>query len=128
MKSLVVAFLFFCPYFFHSMDINEDISLALNTGNSKILSKYFSETIDLKILDKEDVYSKQQAELILKDFFTKNVVKKYTVVHKSIAKNDTQYTIGSIETAKGKYRVYFLLKKSKEKMLIQQFRIEQENE
>lgn len=128
MKSLAVAFLFFCPYFFHSIDINEDISSALKTGNSKDLSKYFSETIDLKILDKEDIYSKQQAELILKDFFAKNIVKKYTLVHKSVSKNDTQYTIGSLETAKGKYRIYFLLKKSKEKMFIQQFRIEQENE
>lgn len=128
MKSFIIAFLIFCPYFSYNIDINEDIAIAIKAGNSKDISKYFSETIDLKILDKEDVYSKQQAELILKDFFAKNMVKKYTVVHKSVAKNDTQYTIGSLETAKGKYRIYFLLKKSKEKMFIQQFRIEQENE
>ena len=64
------------------MDISDDVSAAVKTGNSGNVAKFFSTNVDLKILDKEDVYSKAQAELILRDFFAKNQVKAFTVIHK----------------------------------------------
>ncbi len=78
------------------------------------------------MIDQEDVYSKQQAEMILKNFFVKHPVKSYTVVRKSEPKNGTQYIIGSLETTNGKFRTYFLIKTTGGQTLIQQFRIENE--
>ena len=109
-------------------DIIDGISTAIRSGNPKNISKYFIENIDLKVIAQEDVYSKQQAEMILKDFFTKHAVKSYTVAHKSEPKGGSQYVIGTLETENGKFRIYFLIKTTGSETLIQQFRIETENE
>ncbi len=107
-------------------DVIDDIASAIRSGNPKSISKYFIERIDMKMIDKEDVFSKQQAEMILKDFFDKHVIKSYTVAHKSEAKNGSQYVIGTLDTSNGKFRTYFLIKTTGDKTLVQQFRIENE--
>jgi hypothetical protein len=116
--------------FAFAQDNTNAIAAAIKSGNAKEISKYFSDDVDMKILDKEEVYSKAQAELILKDFFAKHPVKSFTLAHKSApnAKNSSQYVIGTLETANGKYRTYFLLKTTGAQQQIQQFRIEADNE
>jgi hypothetical protein len=111
-----------------AVDIIDGISTAIRSGNPKNISKYFIENIDLKVIAKEDVYSKEQAEMILKDFFSKHPVKSFTVAHKSEPKAGSQYVIGTLETGNGKFRIYFLIKTTGSNTLIQQFRIETENE
>ena len=106
----------------------EDVATAIRSGNPKNISKYFIEHIDLKVIEQEDVYSKQQAEMILKDFFAKHPVKSFTIAHKSAPKGGSQYIIGTLETSNGKFRTYFLIKTTGAETLIQQFRIETENE
>lgn len=123
---LAVFLLFFVSTMYGSTP--EDVANAIKTGNAGQISKHFSDNIDLKILDKEEVYSKSQAELIIKDFLAKHVVKSFTITHKSSAKNDSEYAIGSLETSSGKYRVYYLMKKTANKLLVNQFKIEIENE
>lgn len=114
--------------FAFSVDLIDGISTAIRSGNPKNISKYFIENIDLKVIAKEDVYSKEQAEMILKDFFIKHPVKSFTVAHKSEPKGGSQYVIGTLETSNGKFRIYFLIKTTGSNSLIQQFRIETENE
>ena len=127
-KSIILLLAVAALSFSFTIDVIDDIALAIKTGNPKNISKYFIENIDLKVIEQEDVYSKQQAEMILKDFFTKHPVKNYTIGHKSLAKNGAQYVIGTLETTNGKFRTYFLLKTSGNETLIQQFRIETEND
>jgi len=111
-----------------AVDLIDGISTAIRSGNPKDISKYFIENIDLKVIAQEDVYSKLQAEMILKDFFSKHPVKAFTVKHKSEPKGGSQYVIGTLETENGKFRIYFLIKTTGSNTLIQQFRIETENE
>jgi hypothetical protein len=111
-----------------AQDIIDDIAGAIRTGNPRNISSYFIENVDLKVIDQEDVYSKQQAEMILKNFFTKHPVKGFSIAHKSVEKNGSQYIIGTLDTANGKFRTYFLVKTAGGKTLIQQFKIENENE
>lgn len=106
----------------------EEVETAIKTGNASLISKHFSDNIDLKVIEKEDVYSKSQAELIIKDFFTKHPVKSFNLMHKSVSKGNSQYSIGKLETSNGSFRIYFLMKKEADKLLISQFRIESENE
>jgi len=77
--------------------------------------------------DKEDFYSKSVAETILKDFFSRHRTREFVIRHQG-AKGDAQYAIANLETDKGKFRVYFLLKKVDGSPLIHQIRIESENE
>ena len=127
-RSLIILFVLSLTTTISSADVIDDIAAAIRSGNPKNISKYFIENIDLKIIEQEDVYSKQQAEMILKDFFTKHPVKSFTIAHKSEAKNGSQYVIGALETTNGKFRTYFLIKTTGGQTLIQQFRIETENE
>jgi hypothetical protein len=103
-----------------------EISIAIKTGNAAELSKYMNSTIELLLLDKEDFYKKNVAETILKDFFLEYQAKDFIVRHQG-AKNDAQYAIGNLKTAKGDFRVYFLLKKVDQELLIHQIRIEPDN-
>jgi hypothetical protein len=129
MKKTLLSFLIasFLSVSF-SIDMIDDVASAIRSGNPKNISKYFIENIDLKIIEQEGIYSKQQAEMILKDFFTKHSVKSFTIAHRSAPKNGSQYIIGTLETVNGKYRVYFLNKTTDTETLIQQFRIETEDE
>jgi hypothetical protein len=102
------------------------ISIAIKAGNAAELSKYMNATIELLLLDKEDFYKKNVAETILKDFFIEYQTKDFSIRHQG-AKNDAQYAIGNLKTEKGDFRVYFLLKKVDQELLIHQIRIEPDN-
>ena len=102
------------------------ISIAFKAGNAAELSKYLNSTVELLLLDKEDFYKKNVAEAILKDFFISYPTKDFIIRHQG-AKNDAQYAIGNLKTEKGDFRVYFLLKKVDQELLIHQIRIESDN-
>lgn len=102
------------------------ISIAIKAGNAAELSKYLNATVELLLLDKEDFYKKNVAETILRDFFNEYQTKDFTIRHQG-AKNDAQYAIGNLKTEKGDFRVYFLLKKIDQELLIHQIRIEPDN-
>jgi hypothetical protein len=106
--------------------IPDGISVAIKAGNAAELSKYMNSTIELLLLDKEDFYKKNAAESILRDFFAEYQTKDFTIRHQG-AKNEAQYAIGNLKTDKGDFRVYFLLKKVNQELLIYQIRIEADN-
>ena len=132
MKSFLSLLMFFTilvssaePF----IDMADDVASAIKTGNAANVSKFFSANVDLKILDKEDIYSKAQAELILKDFFAKIPIKSFAVMHKGTSKSGDQFAIGTYETTGGKkFRSYFLFKKEGAGLTIQQLRFETQDE
>ena len=110
-----------------SIDIYEEISNAIRSGNTKEVVKYFDANVDLTILTQEDVYSKAQAELIIKDFFTKNTPKSFTLLHKGTSKEGAMYAIGNLVTTQGStFRTYFFIKQNAGKYYIKELRFEKE--
>ena len=108
-------------------DISDKVISALSAGNATELAKYFNTNIELAILDKEDIYSNVQAEVIVKDFFSKNKPVKYTKMHQG-GKEGAKFVIGNLVTSNGTYRVYFLIKDIKGKYFIHTLRFELPNE
>jgi Domain of unknown function (DUF4783) len=102
------------------------ISVAIKSGNAAELSKYMNSTVELLLLEKEDFYKKVVAETILKDFFNEYHTKDFVIRHQG-SRNDAQYAIGNLETEKGSFRVYILLKKVDQDLLIHIIRIEPDN-
>jgi len=128
MKFITTIFLFFFISLNVSADINDDIANAIRSGDIKALSRFLGDNVELKLLDLEEIYSRAQAEVIIKDFFNKHKVESFFISHKSTPKNDSMYSIGTLQTSKGKFRTYFFIKKLNNKFVIQQFRIESDKE
>lgn len=108
-----------------ALDAFESVTNAFRAGDAKLLASFFGQTIDLTLLDKEDVYSKGQAEMMLKDFFSRNPPKNFQIVHKGNSQEGTQYGIGHLSTTNGKeFRVTFNSRSSGGKLIINDLRIE----
>jgi len=104
-------------------EIPQAILDALKTGNVSALSGFFNSSIELSIREQEDIYSRQQAELIIKDFFSKHVPSGFVILHKG-GKEGSQYAIGNLTTGKGIFRVTILIKYRDSKPFIHQLRFE----
>jgi hypothetical protein len=109
-------------------DLSDEIATAIRSGNAGAIAKYFAGNVDLKILNLENIYSKAQAELLLREFFSKHTLKSFNIAHKSALKNDSQFAIGTLETTSGKFRINFVMKSAGGSSTITQFRIEPEDE
>jgi hypothetical protein len=124
-KKILVFLLLSSPAF--ALDIYEEVANSIRSGDARQLSSYFSNSIDLTIVDNENVYSKAQAEFILKDFFSKNPPKAFNILHKGSSPEGTQYLIGNLVTSNGKtFRTSFYIKTVKGKSYLQELRIEVE--
>lgn len=78
---------------------------AFQNGNADKIASYFGENVDLAIGEKQNLYSKSQAQQILKNFFTAEPSLGFEMVHKGNA-GQGLYFIGKLSTANEKeYRV-----------------------
>ncbi len=107
-------------------DIPDGIIQAISAGNAANLAKYFNVNVELTINRGEEIYSKDQAELILKDFFSKHVPNSFSILHKG-GKEGSRYAIGNLSTTNGNFRVTILIKLKDSEPYIHQLRIEEEN-
>ena len=95
----------------HGADLLDEVANALRSGDAKSVSRFFASSVDMAIANQEDVYSKTQAEQVLKDFFSKNQPRSFTILHKGESKEGAKYAIGRLVTAQGiSYRTYFYIK------------------
>lgn len=99
-------------------DIINNGKLAIKTGNSKDLSKYFNDLVDLGFDGEKASYSKAQAEFVLKDFFKKYPPQDFQYVHKGSSKEGLTYTIGNYIYNGGSFRVLIYIKQFKGNFLI----------
>jgi hypothetical protein len=104
--------------------ILENIVSAIKSGNSKVFASYFSTTVEITLPGNEGTFSKLQAEMIFKDFFSKNSPVSFTVDQKGVSTGGTQFIIGTYKSSNKKYKTYILLKPIDGQMLIQQIQFE----
>jgi hypothetical protein len=105
-------------------DLINEISMQFKSGNAEEIAKNFNSNIDLSISDESDVYSKAQAEQIIRDFFTKHVPLSSSVIH--VINTNPNYQIGilALGTKSGKFRVTVTFKKTSGLFLITELRID----
>ncbi|RZJ80993.1 MAG: DUF4783 domain-containing protein [Flavobacterium sp.] len=133
MKPLLALLLLFLhlPYTnTPQVETVEDLATYFRTGNTKEIAKNFASSVELIIIDQEDVYNKAQSEQILKDFFLKYPPTKSAIIHK--LNNNPNYRLGilSLTTKNGKFRVTITMnvKKPSNNFLITELRIETDKE
>lgn len=120
-------YLLFIPAFilFASLisSIVPDIIKSLKSGNAHDTAGYFDNTIEITVPGQSISANKQQAEVILQNFFRDNPVKDFKVIHQS--KNETsEYCIGTLITANGSFRTTIYTKQKNGQDLVQELRFE----
>ena len=108
--------------FTYFISIDEVVS-ALKNGDAAQIAKYFDNTVEITMPDKSNSYSKNQAEIVLKDFFSTNGVKSFEVNHKG-ENAGSQYCIGTLVTKNGSFRTTVFMKQKGDKQLLQEIRFE----
>ena len=129
-QSNMKSFLFFAfllPAVFQSSAHLSAITQAISQGDATALSAFFDESVEISILDKDDVYAKADATGIIRQFFSQYRPSGWSTVHKGAARNnDSQYCIGNL-TANGQtFRVYIYMKEKNGRQLIQELRFDRE--
>ncbi|MFZ4772138.1 MAG: DUF4783 domain-containing protein, partial [Ferruginibacter sp.] len=90
-------------------EIFGELSNSFKAGNTKEIAKYFAASVDITLPNSEDQYSRSQAEIVLKNFFSGHVPSGFNIEHKG-ASNNGKYIVGTLITNKGAFKVYVFVK------------------
>lgn len=109
---------------FSLMDPFTNVATALKKGSVEELSKYFDNMVEITLPTNANAYSKSQAIVILKEFFSNNPVKSFQMIHKGNSGEGSSFGIGNLVTDKGTYRTTFFFKQKGDSFVIQELRFE----
>ena len=118
MLTLPLVLLSFRPTY-----TNDDIAYAIRLGNAGELGRYLDSRVDIGLPQKSDTYSKIQAEMIIRDFFSTNGVRNF-LVKKWVSNGTSEYCIGVLQTRNGDYRTTLFTKLKGDKQLLQELRFQ----
>jgi hypothetical protein len=104
--------------------VTENIAAAIKSGNSKELAKYFGPTVEIILPGTDGAFSKAQAEMIMKDFFTKSAPVSFNINQKGNSAGGVQFIIGTYKSKTETLTVNILLKPVSNQLLIQQIHFE----
>ena len=103
----------------------DDVCRAIGGGNVEELAAAMDAEVELSILDREDIYSRDQAKAALVKFFADYPPSNFGKVHQGASKSDdAEYCIGTLNTSKGALRVYIYVAKRNDGILLQELRFD----
>lgn len=115
-------------YAFNAVGQNavDDVVSAIKSGNSKMLANYFGNAVEISLPDKDGTFSKSQAEMMMKDFFTNHPPASFIVNQKGASTGGSKFVIGTYKSGSVVYKVYLLLKASGQTFTLQQIQFEED--
>lgn len=121
----IVVFIFISAMLPAQGGVLDGITTALKTGNASLLANDFDNSVEITIVNNDDVYSKSQAEMILKKFFNSNPPKSFKFIHQGNSAEGSHYGIGNyLSTEGGNFRTYVYVKQKDNQYKIQEIRFE----
>ena len=104
----------------------DEVVNGVRNGNIAQISRYFDNVVVITIGNNQSTYSKTQGEMVLKDFFNKNVPRSFNLLQGGNApgNNTNKFAIGNLTTNNGNYQVYVLLKLKDGSYYLQEIRFE----
>lgn len=104
----------------------DNIAGFLKQGNAQALSNLFATSVEVTILDQENLYSDTQATLVINKFFTDNKPKSVKILHRVNSSSSYLFGVMFLTTDNGVYRISVTLNGSSGNMKIIELRIEAE--
>ena len=86
-----------------------EISDCFMKNDYKTLGKHFAATMDLIIETNDGTFGKQQAIMMLKDFFVQNKISQFKIKHDGSSNERTYYAVCDMASAQKDWSVYILL-------------------
>ena len=101
------------------------LDAAFDQNNSQAIVGLAKDKVLVNILGTEGAYSRSQAELVLKDFFTKKPNGSFDFIFKGQESSDGSFAIGNYVSGGSKYRVTLHFKNVNGTYRIESITIEQ---
>lgn len=129
MYRLITIFIFSlgCMISLSGQTVPLELSSAMKAGEATKLAQFFHESLELTILDKDYVASKNQATRIMENFFKEHPPTGFTISFEG-TKEKSKYAIGNLTTAKGNFRVNIFFISKDGKRLVYYMSIEKESQ
>jgi hypothetical protein len=122
-KALLTLACFMLIVSARAQSVLEDMVNAIRNSDVTTIEKYYDNIVPITLNNTQSAYSRTQASLVLKDFFTKNVPKDVTILNSGTATATSQFAIGTLTTTSGvKFNLYILLKSKDNAFLLQELR------
>jgi len=106
--------------------ILDSIGKIIINNNAQQLCNFVDENIDITLVDEDQTYSKDQATLVLAEFFKKNTVHRFEVLHKGSSGNNAEFAIAKVDTSTTSFRTYILINKINDIYKLIELRFEEE--
>ncbi|HLZ87102.1 MAG TPA: DUF4783 domain-containing protein [Puia sp.] len=102
----------------------DEITAAIRVGNAGELSRYLDSRVDISLPEKSDTYSKIQAEMIIRDFFTTHGVQNFLIKLRGPNGGGSEFCVGVLQTRNGDYRTTLFVKQKGDRQLLQELRFQ----
>lgn len=86
-----------------------EIAKCFLANDFKALGNHFADNLDLIIENNDGTYGKQQAMMMLKEFFTQNKITHFKIKHNGSSNERTYYAVCDMTGSKKSWRLYILL-------------------
>ena len=117
-----LATLMLLSYVALATDIYALVTDGIKKSDVKIFSEYFAPNLKVVIEDRSDIYSKTQAEVMVKNFLAKYPARNFSFDKTNQPSSNGESGLGTLTSASGeKFRVLLVSKQQ----LIQEIRFEQ---
>jgi hypothetical protein len=107
--------------------VPEGLTAAIAGGKADGMAEYFHQSLEMTILGKDYMASKNQATRIMENFFKEHPPTDFRISFEG-AKEESKYAIGSLATEGGAFRVNLFFLNMEDKRLIYYLSIEKESE
>jgi Domain of unknown function (DUF4783) len=104
----------------------DDVAGLIRRGDIHALSAMFAASVEISILNEENVYSRTQGELVLNKFFNENKPRVVKMLHRVNSNPNYYFGVILVNTDKGAYRVACTLKQADKHFELIEVRIEME--
>lgn len=124
--KLLLSLIFSIYCFVATAQNKIDFKNYLVNNNIESFTSKFAASIDLNIPDAKSNFNKNQASILIKDFFRNEEIKNYSTQHSGGGNGRSNFEIGKLTTSKNSYRSYLLYNLNGDLIEIVEFRLEKE--
>jgi hypothetical protein len=104
----------------------DKVADLIRQGNIHELANLFAASVEISVLNDENVYTKAQSEIILDKFFNQNKPKSVKMLHKVTSNPNFRFGVLIMTTENETFRITFTFKETDGNLMLIEFRVETE--